>query len=446
VKTRLIIALSAVLVVGCEKCAQLTREEPTRDEQAQALIERGNAALEAESYEVAAQLFEQAAAFSATNPEPHLALGRIHARMGNDGQAILALQRAVELLPGDVEARKQIAELYLRHGKPGTAVDHLRKAVEVAEGPPDEELMRGLAAALLRAGELDEAEAMVERIDRAAPGNPETLALYAEILIARGDEERAVRLLDVAVASGQDSARVRLARARYFNSRGKVEPALREFELAARADPGNPNVALARARALSAARRFEEAAEVMEEVVLARPSDLNVQASLAEVKLMAGETAAAQQIAEAVIARQANNGRALYVRARAIEDQSADDPVRAINAYRRVVDADANQVEALSRLWRLQAKVGEQTEAITALEHLLLLGEATSEEEIELAGLYGDTGINVARGLKLVAAAYGREPGNPRLPAIKRALEEKARALPPRGGPGSGIQVLKGGR
>ena len=69
------------------------------------------------------------------------------------------------------------------------------------------------------------------------------------------------------------------------------------------------------------------------------------------------------------------------------------------------------------------------------------------EEEVELAALYGETGINVSRGLKLISAAIARDPGNPRHSAIKRALEEKARALPPRGGgPGSGIQVLKGGR
>ncbi|MGI5863150.1 MAG: tetratricopeptide repeat protein [Myxococcales bacterium] len=442
-----ILSLCALLC-GCDRVAKLFAEEPTRDEQARALIERGHNAVEAENFEVAIQLFEQAAGLTLSDPEPQLALGRLHARMGNDGPAILALRRAAELLPADPEVRSLLADIYLRQGNFEAAIDHLRKAAEASEGTPDGALMRKLATALLRTGEVDEAEAIVERVDSASPGDPETLALFAEILIATGDEERAVRLLDVAVAANSDSARVRTVRAKYFYSRGKVEAALREFEVAARAEPDNVAVATGRARALATARRFEEATKVMEEVVASRPTDMNALAALAEIHLMAGDGLAAQRVAEQVIARQPLNGRALYVRARAIEDQSSEDPVRAINAYRQVLDAEASQVEALSRLWRLHAKIGEKANAMSTLEHLLLLGEASAEEEVELAALYAETGINVTRGLKLIGAALGRESGNPRYLGIKRALEAKARERPSRGGSGggSGIQVIRGGR
>jgi tetratricopeptide (TPR) repeat protein len=438
-------AACVALLSGCQKISKLLGDEPSREDQAKALIERGNNALEADNLEVAAQLFEQAATLSASNPEPQLALGRIHARTGNDGQAILALKRVVELVPGNVEARSLLAELYMRHGNPETAIEHLRKALDATEGKPPAELMRRLATALLRAGELDEAEATVERIDREGPGDPETLALFAEVLIAKGDEDRAVRLLDVAAASSSNSPRVRTARAKYFLSRGKVEEALRELDIAVKADPENATIALERARALAAAGRFQEAAGAMEEIVHDRPTDLDAQATLAEIKLMAGDNPGAQQAAEAVISRQPHNGKALYVRARAIEDQSPDDPVRAINAYRQVLEAEENQLEALSRLWRLYSKNGEKSEAISVLEHLLFLGDATAEEEVELAALYGETGINAARGQKLIAAAMKRDPGNPRLITIKRDLDAKARQMPARGGGGSGIQVLKGG-
>ncbi|MFN7135384.1 MAG: tetratricopeptide repeat protein, partial [Myxococcales bacterium] len=240
---------------------------------------------------------------------------------------------------------------------------------------------------------------------------------------------------------------VRTARARYFYSRGKVNEAIREFDLAVQAAPEDPDAAMARARALATARRHEEARQAIDALADARPTDLNVQATQGEIKLLIGDVEGALDAAENVLARAPRHAKALYVRARAVEkniEETQADPVRAINAYREVIAVNPAQAEALARLWRLYLKRGERNDAMSTLEHLLLLGETTPEEEVELASLYADSGVNAQRGLRLINVALQREPGEPRYLKIKAELEKKAKLS--RAGSGPGVQILRGGR
>lgn len=438
----LLVALT-LLLAGCDKLAQMVSEEPPREQQARSYLAKGRAALSKGDLATAQRLLEKAAALNPTDPEPQRTLGGVYEKLGEQAQAIFALKRAAELAPSDPGPRKELAELYLRSSQPANAAEHLKKAVD-ASGGEDTDLLRQLAFAQLRSGQVDEADAIAKKVNEASPGDADTMALMAEVLIAKRQEETAVQLLDQAVEAHPNSARVRTARARYFFSRGKVNEALREFELAAEAAPDDTEIGLARARAMAASGQTEEAAELMGKIVAARPTDLNAQSSLAEVLLLADKVEEAQNVAKAVIDKQPKNGRALYVRARAIEVQSADDPVRAINAYQGAIEGDPNQTEALSRLWRLYLKQNQKNDAISMLERLRILGEATADEDIELVGLYADTGINPVEGLKMCNEALKRDPGNAKLLGFKRQLEAKVpRAARPKGD-GTGIQVIKG--
>ncbi len=438
-KRALALALSAVLFASCNK---LFEEEPTPQQQFATFMAQGKAAAKAGNWEAAAKAFESAGAFaSANDPSPQLALGAAYEKMGNDLQAIMTLSSAVKMAPKNTEAREVLADLYLRHGKPELAADHLRKASELIPDGPSPELQRKLATALLRSGDLDGAENLAQQLDQGSPGDAETQALLAEILIAKGQEERAVRLLDAAVGTNPDSARVRMVRARYFSSRGKVTEALHEYELAYKATPSDAELAMAYARALAGAQRIEDAAEVVQQLLAARPTDLNAQAMLAEVKMLGGEAAEAKKIAEGVIAKHPRNGRALLVRAWAMEQE---DPNRAVGAYRKVLEEDPGQSEALGRLYKLYLKRGDKAEAIAALERLQIAGDMTQDDELELDALYADTGINVSRARASLDQILKRDPGCVRCGDIKRELEKKSRATG--GGGGSGIQIIKGSR
>ncbi len=434
-----------LLPTGCSKLSSMFAAEPTREQQAQAALAAAETAAENGEVETARQQYEKAAALMPNDSAPSLALGRLYAQSGNDGQAIMALKRAAELAPLDPEPRTVLAELYMRQGRPDMALEQLRKAGDGEDGAgAPAELQRKLVTAQLRLGELDEAEVIIDRLYREDPSNPDTLALYAEVLLARGEEERAVRLLDAAVAASGDSVRVRTARARSFYSRGKVNEAIREFDLAVQAAPSDPDAAIARARALATAGQPEDAKAAMDALVAARPTDLRVQAVQAEIKLLVGDVDGALDAAEGVLARQPTNGKALYVRARAVErnvEQAGGDLTRAINAYREVIEAHPGQAEALGRLWRLYQKSGDRNGAMVALEHLLMLGETTPDEEVELAEMYAKTGVNTGRGLRLINAALQRMPGEPRFLQIRAELTKKHKPPGPKG-----PVILRGGR
>jgi len=433
--------VSILSLAACDKLSGMLQDEPPREQQARTLLSKGRAAVSKGDYSAAQVALEKAASLNPTDPEPQRTLGEVYEKLGQEAQAIFALKRAAELSPNDPGPRRELAELYLRAGQPGPAVEHLRKAVEAGGGDAEPDLLRRLAFALLRVGQADEAETVLSKLDRANPGDADTMALLAEVLIAKRQEERAVRLLDSAVEAHPDSARVRSARAKYFYSRGKVNEALREFELAAKAAPDDAEIGLARARALASAGQAEQAARLMNDIVSARPTDMSAQASLAEVKLLAKDIDGAREVAEGVIAHQPKNGRALYVRARAIELQSGDDVVRAINAYREAIEADPEQTEALSRLWLLYDKQGQTGDAISTLERVVALGEATPEEEIALVKLYVKTGYHLAQAQHMAEEGLKKDPGNADLLALKRTLDAQVHTRP-KGN--FGVQVIKG--
>lgn len=90
------------------------------------------------------------------------------------------------------------AKLRAQNGLPGDAVRELEGQVE--QHPGDVALRYGLGRALLRAGRLDDASALVERLHRTAEPSPFVEVLAADIAMARKNGAGAVKMLEAARA------------------------------------------------------------------------------------------------------------------------------------------------------------------------------------------------------------------------------------------------------
>ena len=438
-----------LMLSGCDSLKKLAAGDPSREDQEREHIEKAKVAEGQGDDTAAVREYESARTLIANDPVPNGALGRLYARQGNDAAAILSLRRAIELA-NDSESRKVLAEIYMRQNHADLATQVLKGVVQGdGDAAGDAQTQLALVKTLIVSGKTDEALELADKILTKSPGNGDALSAKAEVLLAKGQPDKAAQLLDAAVVGDPKSVDVRLARARFLGARNMHDKALTELERVDVSQSGRADVTFAKARELAQLKRFDEASKVLTDFAATHPNDVMGQSTLAWVNLQGGDCDAARAAAETVLARKPHDGSALYVRARCLEENKENE--RAIAAYQAALVADPGQVDSLKRLWQLYEAGGAVPDAVTSLETLLQVGAASPEEQVELARLYGETGLNPQRGLKLVEAAAHFTPRPAGLDEIRRKLEHAAAHEHGAGGGGGGdngggIEIIRGRR
>jgi tetratricopeptide (TPR) repeat protein len=402
-------------------------------------MNEGEALLGSGEPEQAARAFEAASGLMPDNPEPLLLLAEARRREGNAGASILALKRAMLLNPGQApEIKRKLAE---RHEEDGRARDAIAVLLELREADElrDLDVLR-LARLQTREGQHKEAFQTLERIQRDRPDDVDAKVVEAEILLLKGDELLAAKLMDKLLEQTPTHTEARLLRARYFLNSGYPQEAEKDLARVTAQDAGRLDVVTLRARVLTLLGRHAEAEAALTRLVEAYPRDPDALAQLAETKLNMDQHAEAQQLVDKALGFRPRFARALYVRARALEAQG--NPKGAEESYRYALTSDPGFAPALSRMWRLHEQASRRTEAMNTLEKLLFMGEASLEEKAALAGMYASSRTQVERGRKLIEEALRHEPGNEAYLATREAL---LKAAPPKQR-GGGPVILRGGR
>lgn len=385
--------------------------------------------------------FKSATALLPNDPTPFLLLAEAQREAGNDAAAILALKQAEALTQNaEPSLKKRLAQLYRDEGHDAQAVAVLLELRD-AQALTEEETL-GLAALQAHAGDTDGAMKTLEIIQRERPDDPEAKITEAEIFLVQGDEVAATKIMDRVVTEYPKQVSARVLRARYFLNNGFAEQALRDlFELPLE-ESRRPEVVGLKARILNQLQRYDEAEAALQPLMQNNPRDVELIAQLAEVKLNLGQTVDAQALVDRALGIRPNFPRALYVRGRALEAEGKMD--RAAETYRTALDASPRFAPALSRIWRLYEREGKHVDAMSALERLLLLDEASLEEKAALAELYAENHLHPTQARKLIDDALRREPKNARYKEISKTVSS-AFPKPVKRKP-SGLEIIKGGR
>jgi tetratricopeptide (TPR) repeat protein len=391
----------------------------------------------------AAKAFRSAVNTAPENPEPLLLMAEALRAAGDEAQAILVLKEAEALVPGaDPALQKQIAELYRRQGQVEQAIATL-VVLRDADQLTDLELL-ALARMQARIGDTDGAFKSLEPIQRERPDDPDAKVVETEILLIKGEELLAAKLMDRLVEENPGLIEARLLRVRYFLNSGYAAEALADLGGITGKDANLPEVVMLRARILTKLERHKEVETELTRFTEEHPDNVEGLTVLAETKLMLENPAEAQQLVDKALKLRALYPRALYVRARALELQG--DKRGAEEHYGYALTADPRFAPALSRVWRMQQEAGLKSEATQTLERLYRIGEASVEEKVTLASMYADSRTNLDMGRKLIDEALQREPGNPKYVAIKAALTRAAPKKKSGGSSGGGIIIMRGKR
>ncbi|HEX4621433.1 MAG TPA: tetratricopeptide repeat protein [Myxococcaceae bacterium] len=428
-------AAAALLCGAACKDPDVAAAEAKQKAAEQQLAE-GRVALASGQAEAAVTAFRTASLMMPDNPAPFILLADAERQAGNETAAILALKQADDITKKAGQSatlKHQLADLYRRSGNPAQAIVVLAQLRD-SNDLTDEEVLT-LARLQAKQGDVKGGFETLNRILIKRPDDPGAKVLEAEILLLKGDELLAAKLMDRLVGEGNLPARA--LRARYFLNAGFPDNALLDLDAITGELKLSGDVVELRARALNELKRYDEAERALRQLLSADPKNADLLAQLAETKLYQGQPAEAQAMVDQALQIRPYFARALYVRGRALE--SKGELKQAAENYEYALHSDPTFGPALSRMWQIYVHRGQKVDAMSSLERLFFQNQASTDEKVALAQMYAETRTNIERGRKLVDEALRRDPGNAHYKDVKAAL---GKAMAGGGGWNRGPQVV----
>lgn len=427
-----LVALCSVWILACPEERKV--EEERRVRTTAQILSEGRAELAKNRPDRAVPFFKEAINTSPGDVDPYIQLAEAYRLAGNEPGAILTLKQAEEVAGGnDPSLKRARADMHLKLHQFKAAITEFVALRDMGILTDDE--LRMVALLLAHDGRVADAYATIDPILRRSPDDPPTKTVEAEILLVEGKELEAAKLMDALITATPDLTPARILRARYFITNVQLEAADQDLLAVKAADQKSLEVVTIRSRVLNALKRHDEAGKLVEPLLEEDPRNPVLLSLLAETRLLQERGVDAQVLIDKALGENAKFAPALYVRGRSLELGGNVDA--AVSDYETAIRSDPTYAPPLGRLWGLYLKRKETGEAMSTLERLLFMGEATAREKIELVKLYTDTGANLQRAKTLVTEALRREPKNGEYLKLKARID---RALAPKQ---PGIIIMK---
>ena len=283
-------------------------EELPGDEQA--LVVRGNVALQANEPQEAEQYFKRGREAAPNSPVALVALGRLEQARENTEAAQAYYVEAVQIAPDNRQAlqgltsvmpREEVKPLMaqIREEKPEaigprlvllesalveddrTLADELTAGLIEREEPdtpaPAEELVSGIynstATQLARRGQNEQASDILQRGRILFPDNENIGLQAATIEFAQGNATAARDILSDVKQTNPDSPAPFLVEARFLQRNGQPAEAAELYQLALEKNPDNPGLMMSLASAHQSANQQEQAEELYQKLISMQPDN-----------------------------------------------------------------------------------------------------------------------------------------------------------------------------
>jgi tetratricopeptide (TPR) repeat protein len=279
-----------------------------RPEFPEAEFQRGNVLVALARLPEAESAFRRAIELRKDWSLPYSANGALLVRLNRDSEAETFLRQATKLDKNNSLALRMLADIRLRAGDAKQALELARRATEDTEAPVATWLLRALAERAT--GDNLSAVASLNHVLEVEPGNLGALIERAELRIAAGDKEHAIKDLTVAEQLIKD----------YKPSSSRVAAA---YELAAKPEEAR-RVAQAAGLIRSVGSSTGDANKVIgssEEIEAANSADLEI----------------SRKALEGLLQKNPNSAMLL---ARLGESYRKIDPPRSLEYYRRAIDIE----------------------------------------------------------------------------------------------------------
>lgn len=201
---QLIVGLLAVALVGCSTTVSTSsgpvsdvRGKPGQPEEgeatrrAQARLELASAYYTRNQLDVALEEVDRSIAADPNVGGAHNLRGLILGNLGQDSQAEESFRRALALNARDVDTMQNYGWFLCQRKRYGEASAQFTQALNIPQRRDTGRLLLTQGVCQAFAGQLEEAEKSLMRSFQVDPGNPSTSFNLAEVLLRRGEPERA---------------------------------------------------------------------------------------------------------------------------------------------------------------------------------------------------------------------------------------------------------------
>ncbi|RAZ92923.1 peptide transporter [Mesorhizobium hawassense] len=305
------------------------------------------------------------------------------------------LKRALALEPDNADALVQLGFAQLGRNDLTAARDAFSRALAIA--PTYRDASFGMAEVEFRAGNLDVALPLAEKVAQADPANTDAAALVENIRKAKqaagakakqaaGSKAKPTAAADAPAKKqqrGPDPVAGLLEQGRHLRTAGKLSEAETVYRRALKLSPRNTDLLVALGLVVGSSQRFDEAGRFFDRALAIRPGLLDARLGKVRLVIWQGDTPRARAQVDDVLATAPNNAEALDLDGR-IALLDGDDE-RAGQSFQRVLASDPRNTEALVGIGDVRRAQGDDEAARQAYNQALAIEPGSSEIEQRLA-------------------------------------------------------------
>lgn len=377
------------------------------------------------------------------NVPAYLLLGILQYNKKSYGQAAKTLRSYLQVVPGNVDARKILAATYLKLGEPEQTLVLLKPLL--AGKASDPQLFALAAEAYMTLKDPESATGLFEKASDLVPASATLQTQLALSRMASGDKAQAVADLEQASRSDTGEHQSGFVLAMYYMQNNQPDKALETLTVLEKKIPGDPSLHNMKGAVYGSKKDIANARRSFERALALAPNYFSAAHNLAQLDLAQNKPADARRRYETILAKDSKNVRAMvalgelaakagksqgylsWLDKAAKADPAAIQPKQLLARYyvaqkqgdkalslaREALAAKPDSLAAMSLLGKTQLSMGQNENALVSFTKLTRQNPASADAHYHL-GL-------AQRALKRTDAA--------RL-SLQRALEKQPGYLP----------------
>ncbi len=339
-----------------------------------AIFLRAELAMRMNDLERAVKLYSLVTQLAPRNGDARYMLGSLYLRLGEDGKALVELERMRENMSGDARLFMLEGLYAYQTGKYAEAAGYFQNSVNAF---PTIDGYYRLGLALHRSGNQESAVSQLRKVLDVVPAHAAALKLMTAVLIEQGraEEARAEAELLTKHYPGDAAAHHLLGMA--LSAAGENSKALEELKRAAELDPGMPEALLRRGSILVAEGRYGEAGRDLALAVTRNADNIAARRALFQFHMGRRHFAEAEAVVEEGLKRKPESASLLTMKAMLLTGRGNTDEALAVVKKAREIDRDFP--ESLDLELKLLLQTGRRAEALQCcLDYLSRHPESTS--------------------------------------------------------------------
>ena len=319
-------------------------------------------------------------------------LGRLHMRLGEHSRALHAFDRGLDVAAEDATLLRGRGDALVALGRVSEADWAYSAAVRASGEDVEKELLLSAARVKTERGESEAAKELLVRARGLDPDDVEVMRAHADALAAAGDHAGALEQLERALRRDSDDVELWARTVEVLKHLGDDDRLVKCARRVVALDKGRRDTWVVLGDALARLAKHADAVKAYDEALGLRADDALTMAKRLEAIVAQEDWEAAEAAAADLLEVEREHGRALTVRAEALERLGRHE--EAIRAADAVLKSSPRDVESHVRKGRCHKATGDLAKAAESLLQAVKMDKSREDAKRLLVEVYATAGRN----------------------------------------------------